>query len=80
MTSSRIETKIAKIPASEMAEKKIGDLRTANIIILGKYLKLRKIILLKSITKTIKKIFEKKKEYAILNRKAVKYGYNYTEE
>ncbi|OIO76445.1 MAG: hypothetical protein AUJ85_00365 [Elusimicrobia bacterium CG1_02_37_114] len=57
------------IPASEIAQK-LGDVRCANIVMLGAYVKLKKIISPESAVGAIKKAFENKPELIELNLKA----------
>ena len=61
--------KVILIPASEIAQK-LGDARCANIVMLGAYVKLKKIISPESAVSAIKKAFENKPELIELNLKA----------
>lgn len=75
---NRDDIEIAKIPASEIAEKRVGNLRSANLVILGMYLKKREIVPLKNTVKAVEKILKGKEELISLNQKALKYGYSYS--
>lgn len=68
---------IVRIPASEIAEKRVGNIKTANLVILGKYLAKRKIIPIENVLRSIEIVLNGKKELISLNSKALEYGYIY---
>lgn len=74
---NRQDVEIVKIPASEIAEKKIGNLKTANLVLLGKYLARKKILSLEDVFNSIGIVLNGKKELISFNSEALKYGYNY---
>jgi len=76
---NRQDIEIVRIPASEIAEKKVGNLRTANLVILGKYLEKKKIVPIENVYRSIEIVLNGKKELISLNSEALKYGYNYKE-
>lgn len=76
---TRNDIEILEIPANEIAEKKVGSLRTVNLVALGFYLKKREIVPLESVGKALEKILKEKKELLSLNKKALEYGYTYQE-
>lgn len=70
----RKDLEIAEVPATEMAIK-LGNVKVANMIVLGAYLKKSKIIPLKSIIKSLPQILgEKKKDLLEINEKALEKG------
>ncbi len=70
----RKDLKIAEVPATEMAIK-LGNVKVANMIALGAYLKKSKIIPLKRIINSLPKILgEKKKDLLEINEKALEKG------
>ncbi|MCK4648348.1 2-oxoacid:acceptor oxidoreductase family protein [bacterium] len=70
----RKDLKIAEVPATEMAIK-LGNVKVANMIALGAYLKKSKIIPLEGVIKSLPKILgEKKKDLLEINEKALEKG------
>ena len=70
----RKDLKITEVPATEMAIK-LGNVKVANMIALGAYLKKSKIIPLKAVIKSLPKILgEKKKDLLEINEKAIEKG------
>jgi 2-oxoglutarate ferredoxin oxidoreductase subunit gamma len=67
--------KVVEIPATEFADKKIGNVKTANIIMLGALLKTKGILSIESAKKACQKAFEGKKDIIEINHKALALGY-----
>ncbi len=68
---------VVHIPATDIAEK-IGQIKVANIVALGKYLAIRKIVSQESIFQALEALLTgKKKELLELNRKALAAGFEY---
>ncbi|HCJ67640.1 MAG TPA: 2-oxoacid:ferredoxin oxidoreductase subunit gamma [Elusimicrobia bacterium] len=74
---NRQDIEIVRIPASEIAEKKVGNLKTTNLVILGKYLGKKRIIPMENMLKSIKTVLNGEKELISLNSEALQYGYEY---
>jgi len=72
-------SKLIQIPATAIA-KRIGDVRCANMVMLGVYTEAKKIISSENVIKVIKNIFSKKQDIANLNIKAFKEGLSYETE
>jgi 2-oxoglutarate ferredoxin oxidoreductase subunit gamma len=64
---------LIKIPATEIAQN-IGSLRCANVVALGGYIKVKKILKESTAISVIKKVFETKPDIVELNIKALKKG------
>lgn len=73
----RKDIKLVNVPATGIAEKEIGNVKTANMVMLGAYLKHQPIIPLESLLKAIEILFANKKELISLNQRAAKLGYDY---
>jgi 2-oxoglutarate ferredoxin oxidoreductase subunit gamma len=68
---------VVRLPATDIAEQ-IGQIRVANIVALGKYLAIRKIVRQESVSRALEVLLaRKKKELLDLNRKALVTGYEY---
>ena len=87
VNSSLIEKKVEKagvsilyVPVSEMADKQIGDIRTANLVAIGAYLKKSGILKLSSAQKACETLLEGKTKLITLNQKALELGYNYNDK
>ncbi|MBN1823789.1 MAG: 2-oxoacid:acceptor oxidoreductase family protein [Endomicrobiales bacterium] len=65
------------VPASDMADTKIGDVRMANLIMIGAYVKKRKELSLESAKKACAKAFPGKPKILEMNMKALELGFNY---
>ena len=69
--------KVIKIPATDIAIE-LGNVRSANIVALGAYIKSSRFLKKESVLKIIEKTFsKKKKELVELNKKAFEKGYAY---
>ncbi len=74
---NRQDIEIVGIPASEIAEKKVGSLKTTNLVMLGKYLERKKTVPMENVLQSIEIVLKGKKEFASLNSRALEYGYAY---
>ncbi len=72
-------SKLVQIPATSIG-KKLGDVRCANMVMLGIYTGVKKIIFPEIVMKVIKNIFSGKKELITLNIEAFNKGLNYETE
>ncbi|MDD5131676.1 MAG: 2-oxoacid:acceptor oxidoreductase family protein [bacterium] len=71
------DAKVVRLPATDIAERS-GQIRVANIVALGKYLAIRKIVNQESVLQALEALLTgKKKELLGLNRKALITGYEY---
>lgn len=71
---SRQDIKILEISANEYAEK-LGNSRVANIIILGAYIAITKVVSIDSVVESLKKVLPERRHNLIpLNRKALELG------
>ena len=66
--------KIAALPLAELASE-LGNIKVANMIAVGAFVKLKKIFSLKDVLGTMDKVLPPKKELLSINKKAVKVGY-----
>lgn len=72
--TSRDDVRAYYIPANDIASE-LGNLKVANIIMLGAYLELTKVVKPETVMKALKKIFGEAKEHLIaLNEEALKRG------
>ncbi|MBN2259649.1 MAG: 2-oxoacid:acceptor oxidoreductase family protein [Clostridiales bacterium] len=72
--SSRDDVRVYYLPVNEVANE-LGNARVANMVMLGAYLELTKIVEPKSVIKALAKIFGTAKEHLIpLNEEALKRG------
>ena len=71
---SRGDVDIIEVPANEIAED-LGNLKCANIVMLGAYIKKSNIVSLSSQIKGVENSFKKKKKLVTLNKKALTSGY-----
>jgi 2-oxoglutarate ferredoxin oxidoreductase subunit gamma len=78
-SQERGEQAVTKIPASEMAEKQIGNIRAANMITLGLYIKKTGVVSLEKAKSACEKAFEGNIKLIELNNKALELGYNFGE-
>lgn len=65
---------VIKIPATSMAHE-LGSPRSANMIMLGAYLRRKKLLTLKSVEKGLTLLFPEKKDLQEVNKKALHLGY-----
>jgi 2-oxoglutarate ferredoxin oxidoreductase subunit gamma len=68
---------IVSIPATEIADKELKDVRVANIVALGAYLKASNIMPLSSAKKACETVLADKSKMISLNQKALEIGFNY---
>jgi len=69
--------KIVFIPATEIADKELKDVRVANIVAIGAYIKASGIVSLESAKKACEIVLADKPKMIALNQKALETGYNY---
>ncbi|RKX27285.1 MAG: 2-oxoacid:ferredoxin oxidoreductase subunit gamma [Candidatus Zixiibacteriota bacterium] len=74
VTSDRTDFTQVLIPANDMAIA-AGNVKVANVIVLGALIGISKVVDIKTITKTLKEKLSKKKEVLELNFKMFKEGY-----
>lgn len=65
------------IPATELADKELNDVRTTNLIIIGKYIRQSGILKLESALKACEKVLAEKPKLIPMNQNALTIGYNY---
>lgn len=65
------------IPISEIADKEIGNIKTANMVAVGAIIKVLQVPSLDNILKALNTAFAKKQTLIDINIKAVNAGYNY---
>jgi len=71
------DIEVLEIPATELAER-LGDKRVANMVILGAYIKRRKVVPLKRTIECLEKVLGEGREDLIeLNKKALRKGEEY---
>ncbi|MCB4790332.1 MAG: 2-oxoacid:acceptor oxidoreductase family protein [Elusimicrobia bacterium] len=68
---------VKPIPATELADKQIKNVRTANMITLGVFLRSKNILSLNSAKKACEKAFPDKPELIKANQAALELGYNF---
>ena len=73
----RDDLKIYYVPASGIADKDIKDIRTANLVALGTYLKKSGILKLSSAQKACETLLIERPKLIGLNQKALELGYNF---
>ena len=71
----RTDVKVAYVDANKIAQE-AGNARTANIAILGAYIKLSGLLPYETVYNTIDKLFEKKPKVIPVNKKAFELGYS----
>ncbi|MBN1621374.1 MAG: 2-oxoacid:acceptor oxidoreductase family protein [Endomicrobiales bacterium] len=69
--------KTVGIPATEIADRQIGNVKTANLVAVGAYLKQRGILKLGSSKAACEKVLKNKESLIKLNQKALESGYNF---
>jgi len=70
------ETLVIKIPASEIAQN-VGDIRCANMVMLGAYIKIKKIFSKTTVISVIKEVFKSKPDIINFNIETLEKGYLY---
>ncbi len=72
---SRGDLRIVKIAANNLAEEKLGNAKVPNLILLGAYIELTKVVLLDSVVASLKKVLpESRRQLIPLNRRALELG------
>jgi 2-oxoglutarate ferredoxin oxidoreductase subunit gamma len=74
--TARKDVKKVLVNATEIADKHVGDIRTANMVMLGAYIRESGILKLKSVQEACKKALEGKENLVAINQKALEFGYN----
>ena len=69
--------KLIPIPATEIADKEIGDVRAANLVMIGAWLRATDLLALKSAHSACKKLFASKPKLIPINQKALDAGFEY---
>ena len=72
---SRGDVDIIKVPANRIAEE-LGNPRSANIVILGVFIKKSNIVSLSSVIEGLKDAFKNKQKLIAINKKALMAGYD----
>jgi len=72
----RSDVKAYYVPASEIADKQINDIRAANLVALGAYLKASGILKLSSAKQACDILFAERAKLIPLNQQALELGYN----
>ena len=72
---SRGDIKIVSVPANGIAEK-LGSPKSANIVMLGAFIKKSGLVSLNSVTDALKSTLGKKQKLVAINEKALKAGYD----
>jgi len=73
-TSDRTDIRIETVPANEIALE-LGNTKAANMVALGAYVALIKVVKFETVLGVVEENFAKKKEFLDLNLKALKRGY-----
>ncbi|MFH1368102.1 MAG: 2-oxoacid:acceptor oxidoreductase family protein [Elusimicrobiota bacterium] len=68
--------RIVEVPASGIADKQIGDIRTANLVAIGAMLKAKPVLKLESALKACEKVLTEKPKLITINQKALQLGYD----
>ena len=74
MASIREDIDIVEVPANDMAEE-LGNLRCANMVMLGAFTKRSKVVSLPTLIKGLEESFKKKPKLIGLNTKALTNGH-----
>ncbi len=73
--ASRKDLRVVEVACNEIANEKLGNTRVANIIILGAYIELTKVVTIDSIIESLKKVLPERRHNLIpLNRQALELG------
>lgn len=67
----------SEVPASDIADKQLGDTRVANLIAIGAYLKATKLLKLSSAQKACETVLADKPKLVPLNQRALELGFNH---
>ncbi len=71
----RKDIEVVKVDAGRLAEE-TGDLRTANMVMLGAFVRVTNLVDIKNVIAGLEEIFEGKKKVIEMNAKALKIGYD----
>jgi 2-oxoglutarate ferredoxin oxidoreductase subunit gamma len=69
--------RIITIPATEIADKELGNVRTANLVMIGRYLQASGIISLESAQKACETVLAERPKLIAVNKKALEMGYHF---
>ena len=68
---------VVRVPASEIADKQLGDGRVTNMVMIGAYLKASGVSSLRSAQAACEKALKEKPKLIDVNKKALELGFNY---
>ncbi|PKM80101.1 MAG: 2-oxoacid:ferredoxin oxidoreductase subunit gamma [Firmicutes bacterium HGW-Firmicutes-14] len=72
---NRNDLRVIEISCNELANEKFGNTKVANIVILGAYIEMTKVVSLESILESLKKVLPERRHNLIpLNRQALELG------
>jgi len=78
---SRNDLRVLEIPSNELANEKLDNTRVANIIILGAYIEITKVVTIDSIIESLKKVLPERRHNLIpLNRQALELGAEFAKQ
>ena len=78
---SRDDLRVLEIPSNELANEKLDNTRVANIIILGAYIEITKVVTIDSIIESLKKVLPERRHNLIpLNRQALELGAEFAKQ
>jgi 2-oxoglutarate ferredoxin oxidoreductase subunit gamma len=66
-----------EVPASEIADKQLGDMRVANLVAIGAYLNATKLLKLASAQKACETVLADKPKLVPINQRALELGFNH---
>jgi 2-oxoglutarate ferredoxin oxidoreductase subunit gamma len=75
--TSKYPVKPYFIAATDMADKEIGNIKSANFIAVGALIKILNVISLDNVFKACEKAFQKKPHLIDINKKALQLGFNF---
>ena len=73
----RRDVTLVEVPASEIADKQVKDIRAANLVAIGAMLKAKNVFSLDSAKKACEAILSEKPKLIKLNQQALELGYNH---
>jgi 2-oxoglutarate ferredoxin oxidoreductase subunit gamma len=76
----RFDVTIVEVPASEIADKQLGDIRAANLVAVGAMLKAKQVFPLEAAKKAAAIVLSEKPKLIPLNQKALESGFNYKKQ
>ncbi|MBU7007686.1 2-oxoacid:acceptor oxidoreductase family protein [Phosphitispora fastidiosa] len=77
----RDDLRVLEIPSNELANEKLDNTRVANIIILGAYIEITKVVTIDSIVESLKKVLPERRHNLIpLNRQAMELGAEFAKQ